>query len=73
MPYIPVKRQYDKSRKLLNAYEINATKLMAILDCSRPTARKKIDNPGELTTDDWLHISKKGHVPVEEIRLVFLS
>ena len=73
MPYIPPKRAYEKSRRLLNAYEINNTKLMAILNCSRPTAQKKITNPGNLTTDDWMNICKRGHVPIEEIRLVFLS
>lgn len=73
VPYIPPKRAYDKSRKLLNAYEVNTTKLMAILDCSRPTAQKKLSHPGNLTTDDWMVISRRAHIPVEEIRMVFLS
>ena len=73
MPYIPPQRKYDKSRKLLLAYEISATRLKDILGCSQPTARKKLQNPGELTTDDWQLISKRGHVPVEEIRSIFLS
>ena len=73
MPYIPPKRKYDKSKKLLNAYEITASRLTGILECSLPTARKKLNDPGELTTDDWMRISKRGHIPVEEIRTVFLS
>lgn len=73
MPYIPPNRKYDKSKKLLLAYEISATRLSNILGCSQPTARKKLNNPGELTTDDWHMISKRGHVPVEEIRSIFLS
>ena len=73
MPYIPPKRAYDKSRKLLNAYEVNTTKLMAILDCSRPTAQKKLADPGKLTTSDWMHISRRAHIPIDEIRESFLS
>lgn len=73
MPYIPKVRKYDKSRKLLLAYEVGASKLKDILGCSQPTARKKLNNPGELTGDDWMQISRKAHIPVEEIRGVFLS
>lgn len=73
MPYIPPKRKYDKCRKLLLAYEINPTRLREILGCSQPTARKKLNNIGELTTEDWQQINKKGHVPIEEIRMVFLG
>ena len=72
MPYIPTRKQFEKSGKLLKAYEINQTKLMEILGCSRPTARDRIENPGNLTGNEWLAISKKAHIPVEEIRLAFL-
>ena len=72
MPYIPKRNPYDKSRKLLLAYEITSTVMMNILGCSRPTAIKKLNNPGELTMDEWQKISKRGHIPVEEIRAVFL-
>ena len=73
MPYIPPRKQYDKSQKLLKAYDITSVRLTAILDCSLPTARKKLDDPGKLTTHDWSLICKRGHIPVDEIRLVFLS
>ena len=73
MPYIPPQRKYDKSIKLLRAYEITPVRFMAITGCSHPTAKKKIDNPGLLTTEEWNKISKRGHIPVEEIRGVFLS
>lgn len=73
MPYIPKRNKYDKSRKLLLAYEISPTRLREILGCSQPTARKKLNNIGELTTEDWQLISKRGHVPIDEIRAVFLG
>ena len=73
MPYIPPQRKYDKSIKLLRAYEITPVRFMAITGCSHPTAKKKIDNPGLLTTEEWNQICKRGHIPVEEIRGVFLS
>ena len=73
MPYIPKRNKYDKSRKLLLAYEISPTRLREILGCSQPTASKKLNNIGELTTEDWQLISKRGHVPIDEIRAVFLG
>lgn len=73
MPYIKPRKQYEKTRKLLNSYEIGQTQLMAILGCSRPTAQNRIENPGNITGDEWLTISRRAHIPVEEIRLVFLS
>ena len=73
MPYIPKRSEYDKSRKLLLAYEVTPARLRDILGCSQPTARKKLNNIGELTTADWKMISKRGHIPIEEIRAVFLG
>ena len=73
MPYIPKRSKYDKSKKLLLAYEITPTRLKAILGVSQPTARKKLNDIGSLTTEDWGLISRKAHIPVEEIRSVFLG
>lgn len=74
MPYLKQKaKAHDKSRKLLLAYEIGSAKMADMLGCSMPTARKKINDPGKLTGDEWLRISKFGHIPIDEIRGVFLS
>lgn len=73
MPYIPKHDPHEKSRRLLKGYEITAAKLASYLMCSEPTARGRLRNPGKLTGDEWLTISRRAHIPVEEIRSVFLS
>lgn len=73
MPHIKRVGEHEKSKRLLKGYEINAVKLAVYIGVSEPTARKRLKNPGLLTGDDWLNISRKCHIPVEEIRNVFLS
>lgn len=73
MPYIRTESPHEKSKRLLKGYDITASRLSSILVCSEPTARKKLKNPGLLTGDDWLSISRRGHIPIEEIREVILS
>ena len=73
MPYIPKKDPYQKMRQLLRAYDVNTARLQVILDCSYPTAKKKIVDPGKLTTSEWGLISKMQHIPIQEVREVFLS
>ena len=73
MPYLKRIGEHEKSKRLLKGYEINAVKLAAYIGVSEPTARKRLNNPGLLTGNDWLNISRKGHIPIEEIRNVFLS
>ena len=73
MPHIKRVGEHEKSKRVLKGYEINAVKLAAMIGVSEPTARKRLKNPGLLTGNDWLNISRKCHIPVEEIRNVFLS
>ena len=73
MPYIPKREQHEKSRRLLLGYEVSAAKLARYLGCSEPTARDRLRNPGKLSGEQWLIISKRAHIPVEEIRSVILS
>lgn len=74
MPYLKRKKsKYDRSEKLLKAYDMSAARLAIILDCSLPTARAKKNNVGKLTTDDWDKICRFGHIPIDEIRAVILS
>ena len=73
MPYVPRIEKHEKSKRLLLGYEVTAAKLSKYLGCSEPTARSRIKNPGTLTGNEWLLISKRAHIPVEEIRNVFLS
>lgn len=73
MPYVPKVEKHEKSKRLLLGYEVTAAKLAKYLGCSEPTARSRIRNPGTLTANEWLIISKRAHIPVEEIRSVILS
>ena len=73
MPYIKRESPHEKSRRLLKGYDINASRLSKILDCSPTTAKTRIDNPGRLTGDEWLTISRRAHIPLDEIRTVILS
>ena len=73
MPYLKKAGEHEKSKRLLKGYDINAVKLAVYIGVSEPTARKRLKNPGLLTGNDWLNISRKGHIPIEEIRNVFLS
>ena len=73
MPYIRRDREHEKSKRLLKGYEITAKKMASILVCSEPTARKKLNNPGLLSGDDWLKIVRRGHIPIDEVRTVILS
>lgn len=73
MPNIKKPEPYGKSKMLLRAYDLTPTRLAKVLGCTYPTAKKKIDNPGYITTDEWGKIHRRHHVPIEEIREVFLS
>ena len=73
MPYVKTTTLHEKSRRLLKGYDITPQRLSSILICSVPKARSRINNPGTLTGDEWLLISRRGHIPMEEIREVFMS
>ena len=69
MPYIkPITKPFIKMRRLLLGYELTPTKLSAILGVCRNTASARLDNPGKLTLEDLYAISRKAHIPIEEIR-----
>ena len=59
---------FIKLRRLLLSYELNAPRLAAVLGCSVPTARHRINDPGSLTMAELSKINRFGHVPIEEIR-----
>jgi len=73
MPYLKRIGEHEKSKRLLKGYEINAVKLASMIDVSEPTARKRLKNPGLLTGENWVNISRRGHIPIDEIREVILS
>ena len=63
-PEIP----FVKMKRLLLGYEMNGPKMGEILGCSAKTGKARLDNPQTLTLADLDNISKKGHIPIEEIR-----
>lgn len=69
MPYIkPRDPPFAALGRLLKGYDLNAPKLAGILDCSTPTARRRLKEPELLTLGDLVRISQRGHIPMEEIR-----
>jgi len=69
MPYkkSPAK-PFQSMERLLNSYKINAPALARILGVSAPTARYKLNNPEEFKFKDMALISKKAHIPMEQLR-----
>lgn len=57
-----------KMRRLLLGYGFNGPKLAKVIGCSDPTARRRLDDPSELTLGDIMKINRTGHVPMEELR-----
>lgn len=53
---------------LLRGHGLTSAKLCEILECSRPTAIRKINTPERLTVEDLVAISKKGGIPISVIR-----
>lgn len=69
MPYTkPRPTPWVTVTRLLRGYGINATSLADILDCSRPTATRRLQEPGTLTLDELHRISTRAHIPIDEIR-----
>ena len=54
--------------RLLKSYDLNGENLSPILNCTPPTARNKIRNPGRLTVNDLTAIHRKVGIPIDEIR-----
>ena len=59
---------WAKMTRLLRGYQLNPTTLASVLECSRPTATKRMQQPGTLTLDELYAISIRAHIPMEEIR-----
>ena len=73
MPYTKLNATpFIKMRRLLLGYELTPTTLSAILGVCRNTARARLENPGKLTLEDLYTISRKAHIPIEEIREVIV-
>lgn len=74
MPYVrPPITNADKMRRLLLGYGLTPPRLAKVFGCSETTARKRLEDPNLITTAEWRMVNRIGHVPVEEIREVFLS
>lgn len=69
MPYIKQKAPpWAAVQRLLRGYGLTPTTLMGVLDVSRPTATKRLENPGTLTLEELHKISTRWHIPMDEIR-----
>lgn len=55
-------------RRLLLGYDVTASELARILDCSYNTARSRLDNPQTFTLHELEMVSLRHHVPMDEIR-----
>lgn len=66
MPYI--KKQPHKMTMLLRAYGLDGVTLAAVLECCPNTALKRIKDPTTLTVGELGKISRRAHIPIEEIR-----
>lgn len=58
----------DKLRRVLVGYGITAAVLADLLGCSRPTALKRINDTKLLTVGDLWVISRRAHIPIDELR-----
>lgn len=62
------KNRIDPFGGLLRYYHISGTELADILGCCPATARKKLKTPEDLTVREIRMISKKGRIPIDELR-----
>lgn len=69
MPRLKTKEiPFVKVKRLLVGYGLNCQALAEVLGCSEPTARSRLNRPETLTLSELDLISRRGHVPMEEIR-----
>lgn len=69
MPYIkPKEAPFAKMGRLLRGYGLSGQRLAEVLECSAPTARARLAEPETLTLRDLDRISRRAHIPMEEIR-----
>lgn len=69
MPYLKQKPiPFQKMQKLLKGYGFNGENLVPVLGYSPKTNRSRIQDPRLLTLGDLENLSRKGHIPIDEIR-----
>lgn len=69
MPYIkPKEPPFVRMQRLLRGYGYNAESLAPVLGVTPPTARKRLNNPQLLTLQDLAMISRRAHIPWDDIR-----
>lgn len=70
MPYTkPLTPQpWARMHRLLVGYGMTGPKLAEILGVSRPTARGRLDAPGQLTLEELHTISARAHIPWDELK-----
>ena len=59
---------FAEFRRLVLGYGFNSVSLSKVLNCSPPTAQKKLTNPRLFTLADIANINTKGNIPIDEIR-----
>ena len=64
-PEIP----FVKMQRLLLGYGYNGPALARILDCDPKTARDRLKHPEKLTLKALDLISRRGHIPMEDLRV----
>lgn len=68
MPYVPNETvPFERVKRLIKGYGITGSGLAAILGVTKPTGKRKLDNPERLTLADIHAISSKAHIPMNEI------
>ena len=69
MPYLKQQpKPFEKLHRLLAGYGLNGENLSRTLSCSPTTARKRISEPGTLNLTELSMISRRHHLPIDEIR-----
>lgn len=69
MPYVkPRDPPFVRMQRLLKGYGLNGPRLAEVLEVSPPTARARLEAPETLTLRDLDRISRRAHIPLEEIK-----
>lgn len=63
---------FVKIKRLLIGYGLNGPALAEVLDCTPNTARSRLERPETLTLAELELVSRKGHVPMDEIRAAII-
>ena len=61
------KKPFSHLPGVITAYEFNTRRVAEALQCSLPTARYYMQNPGRMRLDDLKALNKAG-IPAEELR-----